>query len=274
VTQQVLYSLKVYEEPYAVSEQAREDWRERLAGAKTKICRGIAQAFGVQVAEGQDPCAAIAAIPQDQFIRKLAEPAVSGWRDFFGVQEGTRAYLASVKMQAKLATAAPLYGERLSNAMLQYFADRVSQSVDKWVARMVTIRFVGDPPHTSYGPAPYLALRITGEHKAASYRPPHAQESGTVDNYLTAWARMYARPAIIATLVQYSVFARYLLDAGLEEQAGAVLEQLATVMNDVLTRLKRDDVNIQFAAGYEQVDFMETPAIYYIVTVTPAAQGG
>ena len=268
-----VYSLKVYEELYAVDEVAKSKWQERLAGAKTNICIGIARAFGVDIPEGVDPCDAVKNIPADQFIAKLATPASQGWVNFFGA-ENERVRLASAKMRAKLATAAPLYAQRVSDALKNYFVDRVANSVDKWVQRMITIRFVGDPPHTPYGPAPYLALRITGETKAANYRPPHAQESGEVRNYLTDWARMYIRPAIIATLVQYGVLAKYFMLAGLEDDANAILQQLSNIMNDVLGRNAAEGYTIQFAAGFENVNWSNEPMVYFSVTVTPASTGG
>jgi len=268
MAEQTVLHVRAYEELYTVSDAAKSDWQKSLTEAKTKICQGIAQAFGVEVAEGQDPCAAIANIPRERFVEKLAEPAVAGWRDFFGVAPGTKAYNASIKMYAKLSAAAPFYGARLSEAMTTYFVDRVTKSVDKWAERMVTIRFVGDPPHTPYGPAPFIAAALTNMRVPRDYRPPHAVVQGQFGDYIAPEFKEYVRPLIIAAQVQAGVIARYLLTAGLNDVAAQYLRDFANRFGALLARLAAEGYSITYTAGFEDVEWAPTPMIYFDVTVT------
>jgi len=275
MAENVVLRIVGYEEPdYKPSPNAVSRWRDTLKLRRTDICEKLAMVFNIEVAEGQDPCQALANVSPEKFMEVIGSVAPARWAERFGITEQDPRYNMVLKMTAKLARASTYWGKRISEAFTTYFVDRVDSSADKWAERVITIRFVGDPPYTRLGIAPLIAYYLTGMSVPDRLLPPHAEVQGQAGYYINPVVAEYVRPTIIAKIVRHGVYARYALDAGLDNLAQAFLQSLANDLNTLFQHIAAEGYTITFEAGIDSPDWAGMKVVRFAVTVTQAATGG
>ena len=242
------YTITVYELPnLAPSQTAKARWSDSLKAESNRIILQLAKAFGYTGTDVNEALNYLRNMPAGKFQDVLAKPASEGWKEFFGATEDTASpvNMSALKMHVKIARAYAKYGNKVADAFDPqngYFYGRVDAGADYWASNTAyTYRFVGDPPETPLGPAPFVAILVTGGRVPERLKAPEFEVNGDVFNAFKPTTARFARPAIIATIVGYGVLARYAKDAGLGDLANAILGQMKTVLDDI-SAMKADNV--------------------------------
>ena len=244
-------------------------WERNLAAERDTIVIKLAKAFGCEDCNDFNSALEyIKTVPQEKFVEVLAKRAYAGWTKFFDVQPGdTPLGRAALKLMVKLARKHRVWGENTANAFANYFTDRVAAKVDNYRENVVyTIRLVGDPPEVPLGPAPALALALTGVEPV----PVPGYYSVEAVDYFEPAIAPFVRPAIVATVVQLGVMARYAKDAGLDTVAQQFLDSLAMALKKLSALRKPDYQELAVEAAFASHPQTGEPAIRIKATVQRA----
>lgn len=241
------YTLTGYELPISMSETARDRWSQSLTAERDRIIIELAKALGHTPTDVNDALNYLKNVDPQQFQNVIATPASKGWARFFGVQpgSGSPAEIAALKLQVKLAGAASKWGRRIGEAFdpqQGYFDARVAAARDIFGENAIAVRFTGDPPNHPLGVAPWVALMLTGSYVPAQYVPPEFTVNGEVFPAYSHVVAPFIRPAIIAAIVQYGVYARYAYNAGLDDVGNSLLATMQSTL-DAFTALKAPNVD-------------------------------